>query len=53
MLISYLKVSNAALGLLAAGSEAAVDFAADSNVALQESGAAAAEALAPASVTLR
>jgi hypothetical protein len=44
MVISYLKVSNVALGLLAAGFEAAlVDSAAHSNVALVESAAAVAQ----------
>lgn len=55
MVISYLKVSNAAPGSTAAGFEAALlDSAADSKVAYQESvSALAPEARAPASAILR
>jgi len=52
MVISYPKVSNAALGLLAAGSVAVADSAADSKVALLGT-VAAAEVLAPPFAILR
>ena len=63
MVISYPKVSNAALGLLAAGSVAVADSAADSKVALLGTAVeskvallgtvAAAEVLAPPFAILR